>query len=104
MINLKNRNEAALARAIERAKERNIIIPTFRQMRNPDLIPDAIRQKLQTVGLWDLNPLNLFRISWHNEPTSSGGGFGDANYIELPSELTGVSARIVLLVGKWFPT
>ena len=26
------------------------------------------------------------------------------NYLELPSELTGVKARIVLLVGKWFPT
>ncbi|VAW43274.1 Cysteine synthase [hydrothermal vent metagenome] len=104
MIDLKTRNEDALARAVQRAKERNIIIPTFRQMRNPDLIPDVIRQKLQTVGLWDLNPLNLFRISWHNEPTATGGGFGDANYIEMPPELTGVSARIVLLVGKWFPT
>ena len=26
------------------------------------------------------------------------------NYIELPSSLTGVKARIVLLTGKWFPT
>lgn len=104
MIDLKTRNEEALTRAVQRAKERNIIIPTFRQMRNPHLIPDPIRQKLQDVGLWDLNPLNLFRITWHNEPTAHGGGFGDANYIELPSELTGVAARIVLVVGKWFPT
>lgn len=104
MIDLKTRNEEALARAVQRAKERNIIIPTFRQMRNPDLIPDSIRQKLKSVGLWDLNPLNLFRITWHNEPTPTGGGFGGADYLELPSELTGVPARIVLLVGKWFPT
>lgn len=104
MIDLKTRNEEALARAVQRAKERNIIIPTFQQMRNPDLIPEVIRQKLQSVGLWDLNPLNLFRITWHNEPTPTGGGFGGADYLELPPELTGVSARIVLMVGKWFPT
>ena len=55
-------------------------------------------------GLWDLNPLNLFRITWHNEPVAIGGGYGDVNYIEFPSELTGVPARIVLIVGKWFPT
>ena len=104
MIDLQTRNEEALSRTIERARERNIIIPTFRQMRNPHLIPEPIRQKLQNVGLWDLNPLNLFRITWHNEPTAHGGGYGDANYIELPSALTGVPARIVLLIGKWFPT
>ena len=104
MIDLKTRNEEALTRAVQRAKERNIIIPTFRQMQEPHLIPDPIRQKLKNVGLWDLNPLNLFRITWHNEPIAHGGGYGGANYIELPSELTGVAARIVLLTGKWFPT
>jgi len=35
---------------------------------------------------------------------ASGGGFGGANFIEFPSELTGVKARIFALVGKWFPT
>jgi cysteine synthase len=104
MIDLKTHNKEALARTVERAKERNIIIPTFGQMRNPHLIPEPIRHKLKDVGLWDLNPLNLFRITWHNEPKAHGGGYGDANYIELPPALTGVSARIVLMIGKWFPT
>lgn len=104
MIDLQTHNKEALARTIERAKERNIIIPTFRQMRNPSLVPDPIRKRLQNVGLWDLNPLNLFRITWHNEPTPHGGSFGGVNYLELPSSLTGVPARIVLVTGKWFPT
>jgi len=26
------------------------------------------------------------------------------NYLELPKEITGVDARIILLLGKWFPT
>ena len=59
---------------------------------------------MQNVGLWDFNHVNLFRISWKNEQTMSGGLFGGVNYIELPSEMTGVSARIVALSGKWFPT
>ena len=91
-------------RAVERARERNIILPTFAQMKNPDLIPDKIKEQLKDVGLWDINPLNLFRITWKNEPTDEGGNFGDVNYLELPKELTGVDARIVVLVGKWFPT
>jgi cysteine synthase len=103
MINL-DIKPAELDRAVERARERNILIPTFAQMRDPGLIPDEIVRKLETVGLWDLDPLNLFRITWKNEPTEKGGGFGDVNYLELPGELTGVDARILMLVGKWFPT
>ncbi len=93
-----------LERAVRRARERNIIIPTFAQMRDPSLIPDKIKAQLKNVGLWDVNPLNLFRITWRNEPTPHGGGFGGVNYMEFPKSLTGVDARIIVLVGKWFPT
>jgi len=96
--------EEQLKRTVKRAKDRNIVIPTFAQMENPDLIPDSIKEKLATVGLWDVNPLNLFRITWKNEPVAFGGGFNGVNYVELPKSLTGVDARIIALVGKWFPT
>jgi cysteine synthase len=91
-------------RAIQRVRERNIIIPTFAQMKNPDLIPGKIKEELKGIGLWDVNPRNLFRITWHNEPKAQGGLFGGVNYIEFPSSLTGTEARIIALVGKWFPT
>ena len=97
-------HEERLQHAIDRAKERNILIPTFAQMQNPALIPENVKKALKNVGLWDVNPLNLFRISWHNEPTMQGGGFGGVNFIELPSALTGVDARIIVMCGKWFPT
>jgi len=93
-----------LERTVKRARERNIIIPTFAQQRNPALIPDKIKAELKGIGLWDINPLNLFRITWKNEPVVSGGGFGSVNYLDLPKALTGVDARILVLVGKWFPT
>lgn len=91
-------------RGIQRAKEQNIMIPTFAQMKNPETAPDSIKQSLSDIGLWDLKPENLFRITWKNEPVSSGGGYGSVNYIEFPSSLTGTDARIIALVGKWFPT
>ena len=97
-------HEKTLESAAGQAHRRSIRIPTFKQMRDPSLVPDSIRQELQSVGLWDLDPRNLFRITWHNVPTPSGGGYGRVNYLELPSELTGTSARILLLEGKWFPT
>lgn len=103
MIDL-TQNKETLRASIGRAKERNIVIPTFAQMRDPDLIPSDIKEALGNVALWDLDPLNLFRISWHNEAVVEGGGFGGVNAVEWPSELTGVPARIISLIGKWFPT
>jgi cysteine synthase A len=83
-------------------KERGIVIPTFAQMRDPNLIPKSIKTRLAKTGLWDVNPLNLFRITWKNDIKT--GGFGDVNYLEIPSAITGVKARIIGLVGKYFPT
>ena len=97
-------NEAALAKSVARARERNIIIPTLAQMANPSAIDASVKHKLAKVGLWDIDPVNLFRISWHNEPKASGGGFGQVNYLEIPKAITGIDARVIALCGKWFPT
>lgn len=96
--------QEVLENSIKRCREKHIIIPTYKQMRNPELIPVKIKQKLNNIGLWDLNSLNLFRITWKNEPIEFGGGFGKVNFIELPPEFTGVKARIIVLIGKFFPT
>lgn len=98
-------DEERLERTTKRCRERNIIIPTFTQLKNPSTAPDRIKEQLRGTGLWDVAPQNLFRITWKNEPTPKGGLFGSTpNYVELPPELTGVEARIIALVGKWFPT
>ncbi|HOC23131.1 MAG TPA: pyridoxal-phosphate dependent enzyme, partial [Anaerolineaceae bacterium] len=93
-----------LERTLQRVREKHIIIPTFAQQRDPNLIPEEIKAQLKDIGLWDLHPLNLFRITWKNEPKPSGGLFDGVNALEFPSSLTGVNARIIALVGKWFPT
>jgi cysteine synthase len=97
-------SEDILKKAVERARERNIIIPTYEEMRDPEKIPQKIKEELKNIGLWDTHPRNLFRITWKNEPKRFGGGFNGVNFIEFPKELTGVKARIVMLIGKWFPT
>ena len=104
MINFKI-NEENLKRNIEKARENNVVIPTVSQMQNPETIPEEIKERLKNTGLWDVDPVNLFRITWKNEQKERGGLFRKVpNYIEFPSALTGVKARIVAMVGKWFPT
>ena len=97
-------NEEKLERAVVRARDRGILVPTLRQQKDPDSIPETLKERLKGIGLWDVHPLNLFRITWKNEPVDFGGGFGGVNYVEIPPELSGVDARIIALVGKWFPT
>ena len=103
MINLQI-DEKQLARTVDRARERNIIIPPMAWQRDPGKIPPGILKKLQEIDLWEVDPWNLFRITWKNEPVKFGGGFGPVNIFQLPEQLTGVKARIIGLVGKWFPT
>ena len=43
-------NKEGLAHNIQKAKENNIIIPTFAQMQNPELIPEQIKAKLTHTG------------------------------------------------------
>ncbi|MCB9897294.1 MAG: pyridoxal-phosphate dependent enzyme [Planctomycetes bacterium] len=104
MTNALALHEDVLDRTARRCAERGVVIPTFAQMNDPGLVPADVKAKLRTTSLWDPEPVNLFRISWRNEPVESGGLYNDGNWIEFPSELTGVDARIVGLVGKWFPT
>jgi len=93
-----------LDRTAKLLAERKVLVPTFAQLRDPSTVPPKIKDRLREVGLWDVDPANLFRITWKNEPKERGGLFNDGNWIEFPPALTGTDARIVGLVGKWFPT
>ena len=93
-----------LQKNMKLARERGVVIPTIKQLKNPETIPGTIKERLLNTGLWDVDPINLFRITWKNEQKEQGGLFGEPNFIELPKELTGVDARIICMIGKWFPT
>jgi cysteine synthase len=91
-----------IKKTVRRCRERRIVIPTFRQLREPETIPASITRRLKGVGLWDVNPVNLFRITWKNNVDT--GLYGGVNWREIPREITGVNARIIGLTGKFFPT
>ncbi len=95
-------NEEVRSRTVKRCKERNITLPTFKQLAHPELIPQDIKDKLKPIGFWDINPLNLYRITWKNNTET--GLYGDVNYLEIPKEITGIKARVFGIVGKYFPT
>ena len=99
---IKRLQPEVIKRTAARCRERGIVLPTFAQLRNPELIPPAIKRKLKGVGLWDVNPVNLFRITWKNDVKT--GLYGGVNYVEIPQAITGVKARVIGLVGKYFPT
>ena len=95
-------DEAVLERAVQLCRAKRVVLPTLAQMRDPARIPEKIRRGLAPIGLWDVNPVNLVRISGKNDVAS--GGFGPVNTFEIPRALSGVDARIVGLVGRYFPT
>ncbi len=97
-------NQSVLDKTVRLCRERKITIPTFAQQKDPSTVPAPIRERLKNVGLWDVDPANLFRITWKNEPKAKGGGYNNGNWLELPPAITGVPCRIVGLVGKYFPT
>jgi len=97
-------NEKTLDRTIAHCRARNVVIPSLALQKDPTLVPPSVRERLRQVGLWDIDPVNLFRITWKNEPVERGGLYNAGNWIEFPSALTGVPARIIGLVGKYFPT
>ncbi len=98
----------AYANAVTRFRENNIVLPTFAQLREPSTIPEPILAALAGVEKDAPDARNLFRVHWYNEHADSAGpdypGLVDVpDHIELPPELTGVEARIVLAFGNRFP-
>lgn len=92
----------ARASSVQRFAEQGILLPTFAELRNPSTIDDRVVESLQQVDHREPDAANLFRVHWYNQADSDQ--FGETpEFIELPSELTGVSARIVLAVGARFP-
>ncbi len=71
--------------------------PTYNEMLHPESVDKAIRAKALIAKENELDPINLFNISWKNEANK-------VNKIVLPKELTGIEANVVVLLGKYFPS
>jgi len=71
--------------------------PTYDEMLHPDTVEKSIRNKAIIAKEHELDPMNLFNITWRNDRNK-------INKIVLPKALTGVDANIVVMLGKYFPS
>lgn len=71
--------------------------PTYREMLHPELLPPAVRKLAQTGAANELDPINLFNITWRAPDRQ-------IRHVVLPSQLTGVSANVIVLAGRYFPS
>jgi len=93
---------AVLGRTVARLGEAGVALPTIAQLKDPSTIPVIIRDRLASIDPDSPHPLNLFRVHWFNDGERTGLA-PLPDHVELPPELTGVKARIVLALGNRFP-
>ena len=94
--------KASFANAVTRFRERNIVLPRFSELRDPTTFKPDLLDALVDVAPDDADPINLFRVHWFNSPTQPTP-VAVPDHIELPPELTGTDARIVVALGNRFP-
>ncbi len=71
--------------------------PTYDEMLDPGTLDGALRAKALAAKADELDPVNLFNITWRDEAN-------EVRRLVLPPELTGVDANIVVLLGCGFPS
>jgi cysteine synthase A len=89
-------------RVVARFAEAGVTLPTFEQLADPGKIPQRIRAALESVDPDAVQPLNLFRVHWYNG-ADRRSTVDVPEHVVLPTELTGVAARIVVALGDRFP-
>jgi cysteine synthase A len=89
-------------RIVGRFAEAGVALPTFEQLADPGKIPQRIRDELAFVDPDAAHPLNLFRVHWYNA-ADRRSTVQVPEHVVLPTELTGVDARIVVALGDRFP-
>ncbi len=72
--------------------------PTYHEMLHPERLPEPLRRDAMAAhGRDELNPLNLFNITWRD-------AHNQVRHLVLPPALTGVAANIIVLLGREFPS
>ena len=95
-------NESNISKTSEYFKKKGVILPTVSELCNPHSINEDVKIKLNTVDKDAMDPLNLFRVHWFNNRDHSN--FSKVpEHIVLPSEFTGVEAKIIVNIGRLFP-
>jgi len=95
-------NEAIVSKTSEYFKKRGVILPKVSELCNPHSLDEDVKNKLKSLDKDAMDPLNLFRVHWFNNQDHSS--FSKVpEYVVLPSEFTGVEAKIIVNLGRFFP-
>ena len=97
-----NINESVISKTSEYFKKKGIILPKISELTEPSTISEDIQNKFKTIDKNDINPLNLFRVHWYNNRDHTAFS-KSPEYTVLPSEFTGVQAKIIVNLGRLFP-
>lgn len=88
--------------AVSHLQARGIALPKFGELAEPGTMPAGRSEAASLADKGAPDPRNLFGVHWYNEAMKVAGRDVPA-HIELPSALTGVPARILVMLGRHFP-
>ena len=83
-------------------RQNGVLLPTISELQNPLLINDDVKNKVLKLDKDAMNPSNLFRVHWFNKKDHSEF-LNVPEHIVLPSEFTGIEAKIIVNLGRYFP-
>src|ERR1700688_1150137 len=95
-------DHAIRERAVRHLRAARVVLPTFAELAAPERIPASVAAGLAEVDADAAEPANLFRVHWYNDRQQKGM-VPVPVHLELPEALTGVKARIFLVLGRTFP-
>ncbi len=79
-----------------------IRLPRLSELADPTTIPETLNSELAKVDPDSADARNLFRVHWHNDAARRSIA-AVPGHIVMPSELTGVDAKIIVALGNRFP-
>ena len=60
-------DEDRYERSIKRFRDQKIVLPTFSELANPELIDPETKSELSKIDKNSADPKNLFRVHWQND-------------------------------------
>ncbi len=88
--------------AVRHLRAASVRLPTFSELADPALIPDAVAAETARLDPAEPGAANLFRVHWFNGEDGAGT-VATPGHIVLRRELTGVDAPIAVALGDRFP-
>lgn len=88
--------------AVSRLRDARVVLPRFSTLADPHTLSPETLAQLRGVAPDAAHPANLFRVHWHNDALRTGRS-DVPGYILLPKALTGVDAKVAVVLGYRFP-